>query len=133
MVMRELALLFNFKDQSQIEAVKQAFCLAKVLVKVVPKESFGMTLEALVKNESAQSSVEIREQKLDEQMIVFAGLTEQKLYMVLDLLRNDSRCGRIPYKAILTDTNQKWDAFTLLKELKKEHAAMHGKMDKEQK
>lgn len=131
--MRELALLFNFKDQSRIEAVKRALCLAGVFVKVIPEERFGMALEALVKNESGLPLAESRERKLDEQMIVFAGLTQQKLYLALDLLRNDSGCGEIPYKAILTATNQKWDAFTLLEELKREHAAMHEKTDKEQK
>ena len=131
--MRELALLFNFEDKSQINAVKQVFALAKVFVKIIPEERFGMTLEALVKNESDKTPEESQERKFDEQMIVFAGLTKRKLYMILDLLRNDSRCGKIPYKAVLTETNQKWDAFTLLEELKKEHAAMHGKTDKEQK
>lgn len=128
--MRELALLYNFKDKSQAGAVKKAFCLAKIPVKVIPEQKYGMTLEALVNNESGQPPEEpVR--KLDGQIIVFAGLSERKLYMVLDLIRNDSRCGKIPYKAILTKTNQKWDAFTLLEELKKEHAAMHE--NKEQK
>lgn len=131
--MRELAMLFNFNEKSQIEAVKRALCLGKVLVKVIPEERFGMTLEELVKNEPGQPPEKEKEQKLDAQMIVFAGLTQQKLYMALDLLRSDPKCGKIPYKAVLTEMNQKWDAFTLLEELKKEHAAMHGEADKEQK
>ncbi|MDE7287491.1 MAG: DUF3783 domain-containing protein, partial [Lachnospiraceae bacterium] len=66
-------------------------------------------------------------QELDGQMIVFAGLSEERLESVLALLRANSACGKIPYKAILTQTNQEWNAYALLDELKKEHVAMHGR------
>lgn len=63
-------------------------------------------------------------QELTGQMIVFAGLNEKSLNGLLALLRANPECGQIPYKAVLTDTNKEWNAYMLMEELKKEHAAM---------
>ena len=45
--MREVALLFNVKDKVQIEAIKAAFYLVKVPIRVVPKERYGATLREI--------------------------------------------------------------------------------------
>lgn len=131
--MHEVALLFNIKDKVQLEAVKAAFFLVKVPTRVVPKERYGATLKEMAKDVFKGPPDETQKQELDGQMIIFVDLLERKLYKVIDLMRNNPRCGKEIYKAILTKTNQKWNAFTLLEELKKEHAAMHRKMEKEQK
>ena len=131
--MREVALLFNVKDKVQIEAIKAAFYLVKVPIRVVPKERYGATLREMAKDVFKEPPDETQKQELDGQMIVFVDVLERKLYKVVDLMHNDARCGSSLYKAILTKTNQKWNAFTLLEELKKEHAAMHRKSEKEQK
>lgn len=118
-------MLFNIRDKVQIEAIKAAFFLIKVPTRVVPKERYGATLKEMAKNVFKEPPDEMQKEELDGQMIVFVDLLERKLYKVIDLMRNDPRCGSELYKAILTKTNQKWNAFTLLEELKKEHAAMH--------
>ncbi len=123
--MQEVALLFNVKDKVQIEAIKAAFFLIKVPTRVIPRERYRATLKEMAKNVFKEPPDKTQKQELDGQMIIFVDLLERKLYKVLDLMHNDPRCGSSLYKAILTKTNQKWDAFTLLEELKKEHAAMH--------
>nr|WP_277935290.1 DUF3783 domain-containing protein [Parablautia muri] len=56
--------------------------------------------------------------------MVFVELGEDKLESVLSLLHSNPACGKIPYKAVLTQTNQNWNGIDLLEELRKEHAAM---------
>lgn len=124
--MQEIILLFNFKDKSQVEAIKMISYLTQIPVRVIPKEKYTLPLKELVKDEIPTPEV-LNEEELDGQMIVFAGLLERKLNRFLYLLRDNSACGKIPYKAVVTRTNQKWNAFQLLAELKKEHTAMHRK------
>lgn len=124
--MQEIILLFNFKDKSQVEAIKMISYLTQIPVRVIPKEKYTLPLKELVKDEIPTPEV-LNEEELDGQMIVFAGLLERKLNRFLYLLRDNSQCGKIPYKAVVTRTNQKWNAFQLLAELKKEHTAMHRK------
>lgn len=129
MTMQEMILLFNFKDKSQIQAVKMVCFQAQVPMRVIPKEKYTLTLRELVKPEVPIPIVEEPIQELDGQMIVFAGLLERKLNKALYLLRENPACGKIPYKAVVTKTNQKWNAYRLLEELKKEHTVMHGGHD----
>ena len=57
-------------------------------------------------------------------MMIFAGLSEMTLNRVLAGLR--AQQIRIPYKAILTSTNQHWTPEECFIEIKKEHEQMHG-------
>ena len=69
--MREVALLFNVKDKVQIEAIKAAFYLVKVPIRVVPKERYGATLREMAKDVFKEPPDETQKQELDGQMIVF--------------------------------------------------------------
>ena len=57
-------------------------------------------------------------------MMIFTGLSEMTLDRVLAGLR--AQQIRIPYKAILTPTNQHWTPEECFIEIKKEHEQMHG-------
>lgn len=120
------ALLFHFKDEAQLRAVQMALFLAQVQCKIVPKEAYGAPLKLLASDEAVPSAAVYGGQELDGQMIVFAGLDGDRLESALSLLRSNPACGKIPYKAVLTQTNQDWNGFTLFKELQKEHAAMQA-------
>ncbi len=58
--------------------------------------------------------------ELDDVMLVMAGLDGGQVDGVLKALR-ESGAGRIPYKAVLTQTNKFWTSLMLYEELKKEH------------
>lgn len=60
----------------------------------------------------------------EEEMMVMAGLTSKQVDTVILALRKTG-AGRIDYKAVLTPTNQSWNALTLYGELAKEHAKMN--------
>ena len=62
---------------------------------------------------------------LDAPMILMAGVTSDRLDQVIRAVKQ-SGIGPVPYKAVLTETNQSWKAAELLEELKKEHEAMTG-------
>lgn len=62
-------------------------------------------------------------EELSDAMLVFCGLSNQKLDQALLALKK-SGAGPFPYKAILTPTNQHWLAKDCLAELKREHEYM---------
>ena len=72
-------------------------------------------------NQTLKANPMMRE--LDGQMIVFAGISGDKLDSLLSLLRSNPACGSIPYKAVLTEMNQSWSAYALFEELKREHGS----------
>lgn len=124
--MQERVLLFNFSEESQLQAIRMVFFLMQIPITVVPKEKYGMPLKILVSDEKETTVFPANDKELDGQMMVFAGIAGEKLDRLLSLLRANPACGKIPYKAIMTEMNRNWNAFVLFKELQKEHAAMHG-------
>ena len=150
--MRECILLFQFEQARQKKLIAQLM-MAKFRVKVVSPEEMELPVGYLAGNkellqEEARQEAEIREQAgqageagalkpLDGEMLVMAGGTSGRLNMVLQAIRK-AGIGSVPYKAVITETNQTWKAKDLLEELKKEHEAMKemnngGKMLHEQK
>lgn len=150
--MRECILLFQFEQARQKKLIAQLM-MAKFRVKVVSPEEMELPVGYLAGNkellqEEARQEAEIRGQAgqageagalkpLDGEMLVMAGVTSGRLNMVLQAIRK-AGIGSVPYKAVVTETNQTWKAKDLLEELKKEHEAMKemnngGKMLHEQK
>lgn len=150
--MRECILLFQFEQARQKKLIAQLM-MAKFRVKVVSPEEMELPVGYLAGNkellqEEARQEAEIRGQAgqageagalkpLDGEMLVMAGVTSGRLNMVLQAIRK-AGIGSVPYKAVVTETNQTWKAKDLLEELKKEHEAMRemnngGKMLHEQK
>lgn len=117
-------LLFHFEGK-QLSAVCKVLFLTQITVRNVGREAYGLTIGQIAEGEAASSS-SLTGKELDGQMIVFANLTEEELNGALSLLRSNPSCGQIPYKAVMTEQNKSWNAYELLKELKKEHAAMHN-------
>ncbi|MDO4303012.1 MAG: DUF3783 domain-containing protein [Bacillota bacterium] len=120
-----IILLFHFEEGPQFDAVCKALFLTQITVRNVRREAYGMTIGQLADRQTPPKS-NVLSSELDGQMIVFANLSEDELNRALALLRSNPACGKIPYKAIMTDNNKKWNAYELLAELKKEHAAMHA-------
>lgn len=123
----ERVLLFGFEDGQQFQAIQMVLYMLQISGRCVAKEEYGVPLKMLVADEEIYNPGPGSMRDLGGQMIVFAGLSDEKLERFLALLRSNPACGKIPYKAILTPINQEWNAYTLLAELKKEHAAMHAK------
>ncbi len=122
---KRLILLFHFEKGVQLEAVCGALFLTQIPVRNVSKNAYDMTIMQLAEGEMPSHNGALNEE-LDGQMMVFVNLSQEELHSVLSLLRSNPACGEIPYKAVMTDHNRNWNAYELLAELKKEHAAMHA-------
>ena len=61
---------------------------------------------------------------LEKEMMVFAGIPNQKLDQILFMMRKNGM-KRVDYKAILTETNKSWTVPMLYEEISKEHEQMH--------
>ena len=61
-------------------------------------------------------------------MMLMAGLSNTQVDLVLKAIRK-SGAGPIPYKAVLTASNQEWNARKLFAEIKAEHEQMQKKSE----
>lgn len=127
--MREAILLFQFEQTKQRKLVAQLLP-AKFRVKVVGAEEMELPVgylagnkELLSEEAAAQIIHDTEGGSLNGEMLVMAGITGDRLNVVLQAIRK-AGIGPIPYKAVVTETNQHWKAKDLLEELKKEHEAM---------
>ncbi len=134
--MRETILLFGFSKERQSKLMRALLPL-KMRIKRIEQDQLGQPLGVLAGQQPAeekQSSEKGAEEKqsqgmaaegcgqaLGDEMLVMAGLTSARVDAVLAALRK-GKAGPIPYKAVLTETNQQWNAWELLEELKQEHA-----------
>ena len=143
--MKEIILLFQFDTERQQKLTRSLLPL-KIRVKAVKLEELHLPIGYLAGNKDILSETETDAgnkellpetesdtdmkkpdlKELDSEMIVMAGLSSTGIDAVLQVIRK-SGIGPVPYKAILTPTNQHWDAAALLAELKREHELMSRK------
>lgn len=125
--MRETVLLFNFTDREKRNKVTRTLFPLKLKIKEIEKKDYLQPIGYLAGNkEISPFEGEYEGEELEGEMLVMAGLTSDRIDMVLKALRR-SGAGSIPYKASMTPTNQHWNPVQLFKEIKEEHEKMHGK------
>lgn len=118
--MQETILIYNMNDKTKRQRLIMSVLPLKVKLLDVKIEDYGRPIGELLQNNREQETDRIPEKELQGEMIVFAGISGSKLDLILAAFRKN-KVPRIPYKAILTATNQNWNAFELLEELQKEH------------
>ena len=121
--MKETILLFNITDRNTKLKLERILLPLKLRIR---RSQYGQTLAALCGLEEpvALPSESAITPSFSDPMMIFAGLSEMTLNRVLAGLR--AQQIRIPYKAILTPTNQHWTPEECFIEIKKEHEQMHG-------
>lgn len=123
--MKETVLFINFQDTEKLQKVKFAAIPLKLRLVRVEKADYSQTIGYL----SGQKDMEENPEKyegtdLEQEMLVFAGLSNQKLDELLKAMR---KAGvRVNYKAILTETNCRWTVPELYHELAAEHETMQN-------
>lgn len=129
--MKETILLFNINDRNMKLKLERVLLPLKLRVRRIPVSQYQQTLASLCglepandREPSIKSSETVSVPSFSDPMIIFAGLSESTLDRVLSGLR--SQQIRIPYKAVLTPTNQNWTPEECYLEIKKEHEQMHG-------
>ncbi|MCB7305913.1 DUF3783 domain-containing protein [Bariatricus massiliensis] len=125
--MRESILLINFQDKKKLREIQMMAMAVKLRMKLVDKSDYLQPVGYLAGNkEIPPVDARYEGEELEQEMMVFAGLTEDHLNQMLFLMRK-SGIAPVNYKAILTDTNKNWTVPELYEELQREHEAMTKK------
>ena len=125
--MKETILLFHVSDKEKLLKIEMALFPLHVRLKKVKTEEYNQPLGVLagvkdaVPKEGANNGDD-----LPDTMIVFAFFDDNRLNQALAALKK-SGAGPLPYKAVLTPTNQLWTAQECFAEIRQEHEAMTPK------
>lgn len=118
-------LFFEISKPQSVKLIKALLPL-KIKIKKIRPDEYSLPIKDLLTGTKRTGSNAIdAPAELCDPMIVFAGLTNTQLDYALAAIRR-SGAGPIHYKAVMTPSNQDWDAYTLLEELKIEHEKMHS-------
>ena len=122
--MKETILLFHVPDKDTLLKIEMALFPLHVRLRRVAKEDYNQPLGALAGIKDIPKLSESYEgDELDDTLFVFAFFTDARLNQALAALRK-SGAGPFPYKAILTPTNQTWNAMQCFREIKEEREAI---------
>lgn len=125
--MRESVLLINFQDKKKLREIQMMLMAVKLRMKLVDKKDYLQPIGYLAGLKDVPASEEQYDgEELEQEMMVFAGLTETHLDQMLFLMKK-SGITPVNYKAILTETNRNWTVPELYAEIQKEHEAMTKK------
>ena len=126
--MRECILIFNFEQAAARKLVAQ-LTIMKFKVRIIKEEDWQYPVGFLCGNSDFKGEDTPKKQEgtltLDAPMLVMAGVDSNRLNQVLTAVKK-AGIGRIPYKAVVTETNQSWLPGALLEELKQEHLKMQN-------
>ena len=123
--MKPIILLYHLPEGERLAKIKRALFPLGMKLRAVKKEEYLEPVGYLAGVKELVSCGEVYTgDDFEKEMMVMAGLTSRQVDMVILALRKTG-AGRIDYKAVLTPTNQGWNALTLYGELAKEHAKMN--------
>lgn len=106
-------LLYNLENDKGRQI--KSLCLPlKIRARSVLPEDFSQPLEAVL-GEAARRETEAPQLPFSQEMVVMAGLSSQQMHQFLQGFRR-KKIPPVALKAVLTATNQKWDAFQLCRE-----------------
>ena len=123
--MRETVLLFHFDDPKQKRELQLLLASMKMKVRSVEVAEYNKPLGVLAGTLEEGAYPEYDGEDLETESMIFCGLSNARLNDVLNGIRK-KKLKPIPYKAILTPTNQDWTILECYQELQREHAAMEA-------
>ena len=119
--MKPMLLCYNLSGE-KASKIRFAAMRLQILLRDVRPEEFGRTLNALCGLEEAGENVPCEEGFSDE-MLVMAGFSPVLMNRLLQTFRQ-MKIPPVPLKAMLTETNGRWDSCRLYREISAEHEAM---------
>lgn len=115
----EKILLFHLTEEAEV-LVKKLAADMRIKVITVEEASYLMPLEKIAKQQHAGPAAVYMGTIPAESLIVFCELSEKHLNRMLFALK---QCRtRISYKAVLTETNRKWNPLQMYAEMAREKA-----------
>ena len=118
--MKPTILLYHLPEGERLLKIKKALFPLGMKLRAVKKEEYLEPVGYLAGVKEIASCGE----DFEKERMVMAGLTSGQVDRVILALRK-AGAGRIDYKAVLTPTNQNWNALKLYEELAGEHARMN--------
>ena len=123
--MKEAILLVHFTDRIRRNQLIKALLPLRLPLKEIPQEDYGKCIGYLAGiKELGSDETRSAKEELSGELLVMAGLSNQRMDQVLRSIRKSGIS--IPYKAVLTPSNQSWNVWELFEEIKKEHEKMSG-------
>lgn len=124
--MKETVIVFNVQDKETKLKIEQAIFPFHVRLKKVPLTDYSKSMGTIAGISDADESIQpYTGEELPASMMIFAGIPDNKLNLMLKSLREKK--VQMPYKAILTPTNSTWTPLECFEELVREHEAMSVK------
>ena len=123
--MRETILLFHFSDRDKRNRLARALLPLRIKIKEIPLEDYGRPVGFLAGIKELKADEELcNGDELSGELLVMAGLGSTRIDQVLRAIRKSGI--KVPYKAVLTEANQRWNVWELFEEIKAEHERMNG-------
>lgn len=119
---KEMALYYESNDDAQKAKVKSVLVRLGIRIKNITLAESEQTLGYLLGRKEYAFSEEKNQDDLIKPMLILAEFTEKRLDILLRELKKEN--VKIPYKAIITDTNIGWTMRALYHELARENEAM---------
>ena len=116
-------LLYNLSDREKCMKIKFLLYRLGITGREVVQEEFGLPLGALLSLPGFETAEAAAGEAFSEEMLVMHALTQAQFSGLLDGLRQDG--VPVALKAMVTETNARWDSLRLHRELSAEHAAMN--------
>ncbi len=123
--MREIILIAACSDKDRRNKLTRALLPLRIRLKEISKEDYGKPIGFLAGlKELDPGELVWTGEELSGELLVMAGLSSQRVDQVLKAIRKSGLS--IPYKAVLTASNQGWNVWELFQEIKKEHEQMNA-------
>ena len=122
--MRETILIAACLDKDRRNKLTRALLPLRIRLKEISKEDYGKPIGFFAGiKELDPEELAWNGEELSSELLVMAGLSSQRVDQVLRAIRKSGLS--IPYKAVLTASNQGWNGWELFQEIKKEHQQMN--------
>ena len=124
----EKILLFQSEAVAQVKAIAAPL---KIRVEAVKPEFFSATIGELAAGLPAKNALEGKSEKNQtDSLLVFCEVEDQKVDVILQKLRQKEIS--ITYKAVMTDSNKKWNVHRMYLEMEAERHAFEQQMKNQQ-
>lgn len=128
-LMKATVLLFNINEKERLREINRVLFPLGYRIRTVKKEDYLQLMGYLVGIKTinpVESSYEGEE--LADEMLLMAGMGSRDVDNLITAFRK-AKLTPISCKAVLTETNQYWNALQLFEELVKEREAMQKPME----
>lgn len=128
--MKPTVLLYNFNDTGRNRNITRALLPLNFRIRKVDKENYNQPIGYIAGVKGIDSVKNQYEgEELEDEMLVMAGMTSSQIDSLIMAFRKNG-IPKVNCKAVLTETNQYWNAVDLYKELRLEHETMSNKGNK---